>query len=262
VQVQLGLYVLGGLSPGESAAVEKHLEECAGCRAESAKLYQVPAFLSLLTPEQVRSLSDNFPPTREEEDPASTSGMPWSEAQPSRPPVRVGSRSSVTNQMPPSRGGRHGRASGSMRSRRRTALWLAMTATALVLGVGIGLRLASDTPTVIELAGTETDTVTGVSMSVTVVGSDVSSHVSTTIKGLRPGVEYKLIAVESSGRTQVIAHWFAEDRPYAYAGDVSVRGDRFAFLSVTQMDGAVVITVKVAKSRQGARPAPTTRPLP
>jgi hypothetical protein len=136
---------------------------------------------------------------------------------------------------------------------------LASIAIALVLGVGIGLRLASATPTAITLAGSETDTVTGASMSVTVQGGDVSSHVSAIINGLRPGVAYKLIAMDSSGQTQILIRWVAEDKPYTYTGDATVRGDKLSWLTVAQLDGAVVITVKVAKSSPAAGRAQPTR---
>src|SRR5262245_14760762 len=49
VQLQLGLYVLGGLSPEDRQAVEEHLRRCPRCDAERADLAEVTAFLSLLT---------------------------------------------------------------------------------------------------------------------------------------------------------------------------------------------------------------------
>lgn len=43
----LGAYVLGGLDPDEAVAVERHLEGCAGCRAEHAELATTPGLLDL-----------------------------------------------------------------------------------------------------------------------------------------------------------------------------------------------------------------------
>jgi hypothetical protein len=136
-----------------------------------------------------------------------------------------------------------------------------MTATALALGVGIGVRLASTGPTVVTLAGTETDTVTGATMSVTVTGADNEAHVNASMKGLPAGVEYELYAVDATGRTQVIDRWFGENSPYNYVGVLNVRADKLAFFTIRQMDGKVVVTVKVARSSQGMGPSLLTRPL-
>jgi predicted anti-sigma-YlaC factor YlaD len=48
VQLQLGAYVLGGLSAAEEAAVQAHLDRCAQCRDEYEELACVPSFLDLL----------------------------------------------------------------------------------------------------------------------------------------------------------------------------------------------------------------------
>jgi hypothetical protein len=51
VQLQLGAYVLGGLSRAEEAAVEAHLAQCAPCQAEYEELACVPSWLDLLKSE-------------------------------------------------------------------------------------------------------------------------------------------------------------------------------------------------------------------
>lgn len=59
----LGAYVLGGLHPDETLAVERHLEACAGCRAERAELATAPALLDLATeapPEVPRRVRDRI----------------------------------------------------------------------------------------------------------------------------------------------------------------------------------------------------------
>jgi anti-sigma factor RsiW len=48
VQLLLGAYVLGGLSPEEEAVVEAHLPECKQCRAEYEEMTCVPPWLDLL----------------------------------------------------------------------------------------------------------------------------------------------------------------------------------------------------------------------
>jgi anti-sigma factor RsiW len=51
VQLLLGAYVLGGLSPAEKADVEAHLAQCARCQAEYEELACVPLWLDLLQAE-------------------------------------------------------------------------------------------------------------------------------------------------------------------------------------------------------------------
>ncbi|HUZ23538.1 MAG TPA: zf-HC2 domain-containing protein, partial [Streptosporangiaceae bacterium] len=51
VQLQLGAYVLGGLSATEEAAVRAHLDTCAQCRVEHEELTCVPSWLDLLRPD-------------------------------------------------------------------------------------------------------------------------------------------------------------------------------------------------------------------
>jgi anti-sigma-K factor RskA len=47
VRRDLGAYVLGGLEPAETHAVESHLAGCAACRAEHVELAGLPALLHL-----------------------------------------------------------------------------------------------------------------------------------------------------------------------------------------------------------------------
>lgn len=48
VQALLGVFLLGGLSAHEEAAVRRHLDACARCRAESDYLACVPKWLDLV----------------------------------------------------------------------------------------------------------------------------------------------------------------------------------------------------------------------
>lgn len=53
VQLLLGAYVLGGLSPAEKVGVETHLAQCAQCQAEYEELACVPLWLDLLKSDDV-----------------------------------------------------------------------------------------------------------------------------------------------------------------------------------------------------------------
>jgi anti-sigma factor RsiW len=56
---ELGGYVLGGLTVAEQQAVERHLAECAACRAELAELDPVPVLLDLAAePASATDLTD------------------------------------------------------------------------------------------------------------------------------------------------------------------------------------------------------------
>jgi hypothetical protein len=234
VQLQLGLYVLGGLSPDEHLAVTEHLHRCAECRAESIELGEVPAFLSMLTPEDVDQLAREF----------GSRGAGRSVPAP-RPP---------TTGRPPS-GGRGVAGPGRPRTNRaltgRARFVLSAIAVALVAGIGLGLWLRPGAPVAVTLAGSDTNTVTGVTMSVTVTGQSGGSHVDATIKGLHPGTEYQLYVVDVHGQTTIVAHWVAGDGPYSYSGDMPAPTDGIAFFTVTQTDGSVVVTVRVARSGPG-----------
>jgi anti-sigma factor RsiW len=57
VRAQLGAHALGQLSPSEAAAVEAHLEGCAGCRREADELAGVAALLPLADTERLGAAS-------------------------------------------------------------------------------------------------------------------------------------------------------------------------------------------------------------
>jgi Putative zinc-finger len=268
VQLQLGLYVLGALTPEEHIAVDEHLARCAQCSAESEELAEVPPFLALITADDVDELTrEPRPPTPFRgrpvrtvparataatrapvtgdpalDGPAGPNGEPDRGTGPGRP-ARPTNRPSTPT--PAGRPGRRSRGAGS-----RSRLVLSAIAVALVVGVAIGVWLRSSDPVPITLAGSDTNTVTGVSMSVTVVGHGDQSHVDASVRGLRSGGQYQLYAVDSHGQTSVVARWVAGVPPYAYSGDLQVSTDDLAFFTVTQSDGAVVVTVRVARSPQ------------
>jgi anti-sigma factor RsiW len=60
VQLELGLYVLGALSPEEHLVVEDHLRGCPKCNAECADLAEVTAVLALVTRDEADHLEREF----------------------------------------------------------------------------------------------------------------------------------------------------------------------------------------------------------
>ncbi|MGW7821069.1 zf-HC2 domain-containing protein [Streptomyces puniciscabiei] len=66
LRLLLGAYVLGALSPAETARVRAHLAECDACRAEHAELAGLPALLATVTAAE----AEGRPEPVGEEDPA------------------------------------------------------------------------------------------------------------------------------------------------------------------------------------------------
>jgi hypothetical protein len=60
-RISLGVYVLGALESAERAAVDAHLAECEGCRAELADIASLPALLASLSEKAVATLADEWP---------------------------------------------------------------------------------------------------------------------------------------------------------------------------------------------------------
>jgi len=56
-----GAYVLGALSPSERHEFEKHLEQCARCRAAVAELTPMPGLLARLSAERAEGILDDLP---------------------------------------------------------------------------------------------------------------------------------------------------------------------------------------------------------
>lgn len=52
VREELGAYVLGGLEPAQRRAVDLHVQACASCRDELARLSGLPALLDRLSPDE------------------------------------------------------------------------------------------------------------------------------------------------------------------------------------------------------------------
>ena len=50
-RISLGVYPLGALEPEERTAVDAHLAECEGCRAELAEFECLPMLLAVLSTE-------------------------------------------------------------------------------------------------------------------------------------------------------------------------------------------------------------------
>ena len=61
IRESLGAWAMGQLDPGESEAVERHLDSCPECRAEAASLKETGALLELVDPALADSFSEPLP---------------------------------------------------------------------------------------------------------------------------------------------------------------------------------------------------------
>jgi hypothetical protein len=58
IRLALGIYVVGAIGPAERSIVDKHLSQCAGCKAELAGLAGLPALLGRVPASDVERLAD------------------------------------------------------------------------------------------------------------------------------------------------------------------------------------------------------------
>ncbi|HZO06272.1 MAG TPA: zf-HC2 domain-containing protein [Solirubrobacterales bacterium] len=169
LRLSLGAYALGDLSPGERAAVEGHLRECAECRAEAEALVSVGRLLPLADPAR------------------------FSEPAP-RPPAELGERVAATI-------GAERRAERSQRRRRRGfgfALAGATAAAALVLALVVfnGDGGGEDPATHVEFSSLPGK----VEISAKLVPHAYGTEIHMYVKGARSGTLCQVFLRDQQGR--------------------------------------------------------------
>jgi hypothetical protein len=117
---------------------------------------------------------------------------------------------------------------------------------ALAVGVGIGAWLGGREPVDIRLAGAQTDTHSGVSVRVTVVGAPRGARVDAVVEGLTVGQPYRLYVIGDRGESQVAAAWTAQDTRHGVGGDVTISIDRITAVTLFRVDEALV-TVRLVE---------------
>ena len=237
----LGVFVLDALSSEEDRTVARHLAVCPECEAEAAGLQDVRRLLDRLSEDDVDELirRHNSVPHRPQDD----------SAQPKPGPPNHGSRGARPPRGPSGKVPAVKRTSGR-RSRwsLRTRAVLASVVVALGVGTGIGAWLATRGPVEIQLAGAQTDSQSGVSVSVTVVGSPSGAHVEAVIQGLTMDEAYRLYAVGDHGDSEVAAAWTGTGSVQGVAGDVTIQIERLTAVTLARSDGQVIVTVHLSRS--------------
>ena len=253
---RLGPFVLGALPLDEHLAVEEHVAQCPHCQVVCSELSEGPAILSTLAEEDVRTLRVEFASQRNGR--TTTTHPPFAAAERSAAVVRqappsMPRRSSRPDGSPPGHRPRHGRSirnrvAASLPSGARGRVLLASIVVTLALGIGIGtwVQISANGPVVpITLAAAATNEATGASASIVVTGRDNGAHVEAKLGGLQAGVQYELIAASVRGQTEVAARWIGVDGQSTIVADLSRPPNDWAFFTVAELNGTVVVSVRV-----------------
>jgi hypothetical protein len=169
IRLELGAYVLGALDAAERDQVAAHLERCADCSRELARLAPLPGLLARVPGPQLADAADDEPQGAE---------RLLAEL------ARIRKR------------------------RRRVVAAIAMACVVAVFG-GFGLTRtlgpSAAHPTVISAASASTH----VSGRIALVATPEGSRLEIGLTGVRPGTRCWLVVVGSGGRREVAATWRA-----------------------------------------------------
>ncbi len=209
----LGAYVLGALEPDERRALEAHLEDCAHCRDELARLSAMPAMLDHL-----------------DEDEATATTLV--------PPAGTGARVATTSLLEGSR------------LRRQLQGWRIATGVAAAAAVAVLLAWApwasGDTPRfdrwVLEPA-TATGDVDGTAAA---LAWEWGTTVELDLEDLPPAEQYVVWAVGEDGRREQAGTWGRTSSGRAIVrGASAIQRTDLRQIEVATVDGPIVATFEV-----------------
>lgn len=240
VRLQLGAFVLHALAADEERSVAAHLAACPSCLAEAADLAEVRRVLDRLNGHSVARLLEAAvePPAAAPAEPGAA--RPWAGDSHQDRHHTIRARAGHPRTSPPARPG-----AARRQWRRPSRSFLAAVLVALAVGVGIGAWLGARAPVDIRLAGAQTDSRSGVSVRVTVVGTPDGARVDAVADGLTVGDPYRLFVIGDRGESQVAAAWTAQDELHGVGGDVTIPIDRITAVTLFRSDAALV-TVRLA----------------
>lgn len=213
-RVALGAYVVGALEPAERAEVEEHLAACPPCREELAALAGLPGLLGRL----------------DEETAVSADHQEVSSATLERTVEELRLR--------------------RRRARRRSRIISLAAAVAVVASAGGAVAATSGSSPQPQATGAAaghlagSDASTGVQATAALYWEPWGSQIRMVVSGVSPGHHCRLLAVSTSGRSQVIGTWNV-----TYGGKVdiavatSISPARLASLRVVTTSGAVLLSL-------------------
>jgi hypothetical protein len=237
------LYFLGALDPAPEADFERHLAGCAECLDDGDQFGPLLAGMAMLSGEEIDTLVREHdadvagPATAADRgapaDTADTGGGSPAVA------VRRGSR-------PPARPGR--------RRPRRVLVGVLAAVVLLAVGVVVGVnQLRSDRATIAtQPAGLVAQgSQAAARLMVAVADNGDRVTIRATVVGLQPGTRYRLYAATSDGRTHAVAEWAGDPGAHEVVGELRVTVVQLVFFTVTQLDGTVVVTARIAPTGSG-----------
>jgi hypothetical protein len=259
------LYFLGALDPAPEADFERHLAGCAECLDDSEQFGPLLGGMAMLSGEEIDALvrehdvdvagpgaatGDRGAPA--DADAADAAAVPADDrldagrraGRPGGPPaaeVRRGSR-------PPARPGR--------RRPRRVLIGVLTAVVLLAVGVVFGVnQLHSDRATIAtEPAGlVARGSQAAARLMVAVADNGDRVTIRATAIGMTAGTRYRLYAVTSDGRTHAVADWTGDAGAHEVVGELRVTVAQLVFFTVTQLDGTVVVTARIAPTESGPR---------
>lgn len=252
-QEDLGAYLVGALEPDEADRMRRHLGECARCQAQYAELAPVVDLLATLPAEALSTAGTPSVEPGEElwERLSARAGLgaqiPGARAEAEAGPgTRWPPRPSPNPATPRS-------ARGPRRPRRPLRPATAATISGVLVAAaaaGVFAGVHNDGSGGSPVAGTETvsaaDAADGVSGSVQYGPTDWGSWVQITLKGVKPGDECVLYAMDRRGDKAVASTWWAPStlgESAVVPGGVSMRSSDIANFQISTTLGEVLLTI-------------------
>lgn len=269
---ELGAYVVGALEPDEEQALRRHLAACPVCQAECRELESAAGLLAAVPAEAFepdaarhRATADGVAhaPAPDPEmwerlraragltdrPAAQTSGA---EAAP-RSPAAAASQGSNPSRTRPATAPPAARARRPKRSRwpSRPGASAALSGTLVALasvGVFVGVQATSGPSVAAAETVSAANASTGVSGTVRYRPTDWGSWVQVTLKGVPPGDDCVMYAVDGHGSRAVAGSWWAPysgAQPATIPGGVAMQASTIQQFVVETTNGQILLTVPV-----------------
>ncbi|MCI4061379.1 zf-HC2 domain-containing protein [Micromonospora sp. R77] len=228
----LGSHFLGELSPAESDAIHRHLQDCDSCRTQADAVVDAIALLELA-------------------DLAAELGVI------TEPPARDSHPAPVLSSRPPGRTGKTGPVRSRTRGKRTRLVRLgSLLAVALVVA-GLGLSALVRGPgtpdasvTTVTVNATAKDDRSGATVSIFLTGlDDGGTRVRATVVGLKEGDKYVLYAVTANGTTHRVVQWLGQAGVQDVTGDLAgVDVGDLSYFTVSRDPSGTVVSVHLTSA--------------
>jgi hypothetical protein len=247
----LGAYLVGALESDEVERMRRHLDECADCRAEYAELAPVVGLLSTvpaeaLSPEAVPSAA---PDPEGWERLRARSGLAGPAAPGWRPRPNPAPGATPNGAVRPGRAANRTRQSRARHPLRPTAVAALSGALVAAVAFGIYTGVNRDDGSGVA-AGAETisaaNAADGVSGTIEYSPTDWGSSVQITLKGVKPGDDCVLYAMDGAGDKAVASTWWAPSvlgQSATIPGGVSMDASTIRTFQVATPTGEVLLTI-------------------